>query len=185
MKHAIRREILSLRENHEETERTKKDEIIKKKLFSLPEFKKAKSVLFYVSIKGEVRTKDMIRESLKSGKKVLVPVSKVKEKTLEVSGIRSLKDMVPKSFGVPEPKNPKIVSPEAIDLVIIPGIAFDGEGNRVGYGMGFYDRFLEKIRKHIPLIALAYDFQIVSEIPTHGKDVRVHKIVTEKEIIEC
>jgi len=185
MKNFIRRKILSVRENHKEEERAEKDQRIKEKLFSLPEFEKAKCVLFYVSIKGEVRTYDMISDTLEKGKRVLVPLADLKKKDLLISEINDLDELSPGAFGIPEPKDPREFPLEKIDLVVIPGIAFDRKGNRVGYGMGFYDRFLKKLRKRTPLIALAYDFQIVSKIPADDHDIRVHKIVTEKEVIEC
>ena len=185
MKHLIRKKILSVRESHDESERFCKDCMIKDNFFSLPEFKKAKIILFYVSIKGEVRTEKMISESLEKGKRTLVPFTNLKKKTLLISEINDLDDLSPGAFGIPEPKNPKEFALEKTDLVIIPGIAFDRKGNRAGYGVGFYDRLLKNLKPHVPLIALAYDLQIVSEIPTDGKDVRVHKILTEKEIIEC
>ncbi len=185
MKHKIRKKILSVREKHKKEDRFCKDCMIKDKMFSLPEFKKAKIILFYVSIKGEVRTDKMISESLDKGKRILVPFADLKKKRLLISEINDLDDLSPGAFGIPEPKSPKEFPLEKIDLVVIPGIAFDSKGNRVGYGMGFYDRFLKKLKSHVPLIALAYDLQIVNRIPTDGKDVRLHKIITEKEIIEC
>lgn len=185
MKHKIRKKILEVRENHDESERSKKDSAIKGKMFSLPEFKKAKIILFYVSIRGEVRTDKMISESLEKGKRILVPFADLKNKTLLISEINDLDELSPGAFGIPEPKNPKEFPLERIDIVVIPGIAFDMKGNRVGYGMGFYDRFLKTLKPHVHKIALSYGLQIVSGIPTDGEDVRVNKIITEKEIIGC
>jgi 5-formyltetrahydrofolate cyclo-ligase len=180
--------MLSLRENHPDSERERKSLRIKENLFSLPEFSNAEKILFYVSTKGEVLTKEMIKDSLSLGKKVVVPISNVKEKNLILSELRDFdKELRPSKFGILEPKKQffREVSPEEIDLVIVPGIAFDRRGNRIGYGMGFYDNFLSNLKKEIPVIALAYEFQIVSEIPTHKKDVRVQKIITEKKVIDC
>lgn len=185
MKHLIRKKILSVRKRHKEEDRVIKDKEIEDKMFSLPEFKKAKIILFYVSIKGEVRTDNAISESLERGKHILVPFADLKKRELLISEIKDLDELSPGAFGIPEPKNPKEFPLEKIDMVVIPGIAFDREGNRVGYGMGFYDRFLKTLKPRIPRIALAYDFQIVGEIPTDGHDVRIHKIITEKEIVEC
>jgi len=185
MKHKIRKKILAVRENHKEEDRLTKDQEIKKKMFSLLEFRKAKIVLFYVSIKGEVRTDKMISESLEKGKRILVPFADLNKRTLLISEINNLEELEPGAFGIPEPKNPREFPLEKIDLVVIPGIAFDRKGNRVGYGMGFYDRFLKGLKPHVPKIALAYDFQIVNEIPAEGEDVTVDMIITEKEIIQC
>ena len=84
----------------------------------------------------------------------------------------------------PKKKFFRPVSPEDIDLVIVPGIAFDRSGERIGYGMGFYDRFLKKIRKDTSSIGLAYEFQIVDDIPSEETDVKVNKIITEKRVIK-
>ena len=74
---------------------------------------------------------------------------------------------------------------DEVDLVVMPGVAFDKSGNRVGFGTGFYDKFVKTLNKGVPLIALAYDFQIVKDIQEEVHDVKVHKIVTENDIIKC
>lgn len=185
MKEFIRREILARRNKQKGDVKLGKDCKIKKKFMELPEFKKARIILFYVSIRGEVKTDGMISECLNNNKRVLVPFANIETNQLLISEINNLDELEPGSFGIPEPKNPRKFPLDKVDLVITPGIAFDRKGNRVGYGTGFYDRFLKKLKKGIPFIGLAYGFQMVKEIPTDGMDVRVHKIVTEKEIIEC
>jgi 5-formyltetrahydrofolate cyclo-ligase len=173
------------RKNHGEAEKGPKDDAIRQTLLSLPELKRAGTVLFYVSIGGEVRTEEAISETLRMGKKVLVPFANANDRTLKISEIHDLDELSPGAFGIPEPKHPKEFPLNEIDLVVIPGIAFDRSGNRVGYGMGFYDRFLNNLKKNVPLVAVAYDFQIVDSVPRDANDIRVHKIVTEKEVIEC
>jgi 5-formyltetrahydrofolate cyclo-ligase len=132
-----------------------------------------------------VKTDKIISEALAHGKRILVPFANVAKRQLLLSEISNLNELSPGAFGIPEPKHNKKFPIEKVDLVIVPGIAFDRKGNRVGYGTGFYDRFLKKIKKSVPFVALAYDFQIVGDIPANKMDVRIHKIVTEKEIIEC
>ena len=185
MKHHIRRKVLEIRDKHKKGEKHCKDCAIREKLFKLPEFSKANIILFYVSVKGEVRTDRMISQALRRGKKILVPFAKPKEKELLISEIHDLNELSPGAFGIPAPMHPKEFPLNKIDLVIIPGIAFDKKGNRIGYGRGFYDRFLKKLKKNVPLVALAYDFQIVEQIPTDRMDVKVHKIITEKGVISC
>jgi 5-formyltetrahydrofolate cyclo-ligase len=185
MKDVIRREILAKRTSQKGAVKLAKDAMIKEKLLSLPEFRDSKVILFYMSIRGEVKTDSMISEVLQTGKKVLVPVADVKNRRLLISEIHDLNELSPGSFGVPEPKHPHEFPIDKIDLVIIPGIAFDRKGDRIGYGTGFYDRFLKTLKKTVPFIALAYDLQIVPEIPKDEMDVRISKIITEKEVIEC
>jgi len=80
-------------------------------------------------------------------------------------------------------KNPKLFSADKIDLIIVPGIAFDKNGNRLGYGLGFYDRFLCSLKEVATIVALAYDFQVLDEIPNDHHDVPVDTIITESKII--
>ncbi|MBN2042550.1 MAG: 5-formyltetrahydrofolate cyclo-ligase [Candidatus Aenigmarchaeota archaeon] len=186
MKQKIRKEILSKRNVHLQSEKWRKDMLIMEKLFSTGDFKKAKNILFYYSVRGEVGTEKMIRESMKMGKKVLFPVTDTVNRSLSISEINEmLEDLKPGPYGIPEPSYPIIFPPKDLDMVIVPGIAFDKKGNRLGYGMGFYDRFLSDIHRKIPVIALAYEFQMVDKIPHEETDVRVQKIITEKRIIRC
>ncbi len=167
-------------------EKWRKDRLIMDKLFSTKDFEKAKKILFYYSVKGEVGTDKMIRESMKMGKKILFPVTDTVNRSLSISEINDMdKDLTPGPYGIPEPSYPVIVPPGDLDIVIIPGVAFDKKGNRLGYGMGFYDRFLSDIHKKIPVIALAYEFQMVDKIPHEETDVKVQKIITEKRVIRC
>ncbi|MCK5022583.1 MAG: 5-formyltetrahydrofolate cyclo-ligase [Candidatus Aenigmarchaeota archaeon] len=185
MKEFIRREILARRSRQERDKKVKKDIAIRKNLRNISEYQNSNIILFYVSIRGEVRTESLISEALENGKRVLVPFVNLANKTMLISEISDLDDLEPGSFGIPEPKNPKEFPLDEIDLVVVPGVAFDKTGNRVGFGTGFYDKFVKTLNKRIPLIALAYDFQIVKEIQPEEHDVKVHKIVTENEIIEC
>jgi 5-formyltetrahydrofolate cyclo-ligase len=186
-KEDIRKKILSLRDSITEEEMNSKSEKIREKLFNLPEFKKAKVILFYVSKGSEVKTEGMIKLALKSGKRVVVPISDVKQKKLILSELKDFdKELEPGTFKILEPKKEffRPISPDNIDFIIVPGIAFDKNGNRIGYGMGFYDKFLSSLKKHIPVIGLAYEFQVVDNIPATDKDVTVDKILTEKRVIE-
>ena len=181
----IRRRILKLRNSLSPEERREKSKQIKEKLFTLFAFKTAKAVLLYAAKGSEVETKEMIEEALSSGKKVGLPI--VSEKDLLFSQILEFKELSPSVFGILEPKKRYRPLPlERIDLVIVPGIAFDPKGNRLGFGRGFYDRFLSKISKRILKIGLAFELQVISEsLPSHRRDVAVNKIITEKRVIIC
>jgi len=185
-KEEIRKRILSLRDSQTEEEMRSKSELIQKRLFNLPEFKKAKTIMFYVAMGSEVRTEQMIKQALKQGKRVVVPISDVKKRKLILSELKDFDELKPGTFNILEPKKEFIrpVSAEEIDLVIVPGIAFDKKGNRIGYGMGFYDKFLTSLKKRIPVVGLAYELQIVDAIPVDDKDVTVNKVITEKEVIK-
>ena len=180
MKDALRKQLLGKRNLMSTAELLEKSQQIKKKLFSLPEFRSAKAVMFYVSFNNEVSTHDMIKEALKN-KKVAVP--KVKEKHLILCEIRSFDELDEKDkFDILQPSKSKEIKKEGVDLIIVPGVGFDRNGHRLGYGFGYYDRFLENVE--IPTIGLAFDFQIVEKLPVYDHDVRMKKVITEKRVFE-
>ncbi len=186
-KESIRKKILYLRNSQSQFSAITKSYRIQGRLFRLPEFTRAKTILFYVSTRDEVKTESMIKKALEYGKRVVVPISNLKERTLNLSEIKDFdSELEPGAFNILEPKERFLrpVSPEEIDLVIVPGVAFDEKGNRLGYGMGFYDRFLRSVKKDTPVIGLAYEFQIIEKIPVDDTDVTVDKVVTEERIIE-
>lgn len=184
-KEEIRREILTLRAAHSQPARLMKSAEIGERLFSLDAFAKARTVLFYAAKGDEVQTKGMILRALSEGKRVALPV--VREQDLVLSEIKSFEmgDLSPGRFGILEPKIIVPVEPGEIEAVIVPGVAFDEHGNRVGFGKGYYDRLLKRLEKRIPRIGLAYEFQVVPGIPAGKWDMPVHTIITEKRILRC
>lgn len=185
MKKKLRVKIIALRDAHANEDINFKSHEIKKRLFDLPEFKKAKVVMFYAAIKGEVKTRSMIQETLAMGKKVIVPVTDFEKKEISISEIKSFTELEEKNHGLYEPKEEffREFEAEKLDFVIVPGLAFDCEGDRIGYGHGFYDKFLPKLKKEIPTVGLAFEFQIVYNLPCDEHDIPVKKIVTEKRVI--
>ncbi|MDI6826440.1 MAG: 5-formyltetrahydrofolate cyclo-ligase [Candidatus Aenigmarchaeota archaeon] len=187
-KEDIRKKILSLRDSLTEEEMRSKSGLIQKRLFNLPEFKKARTIFFYVSTRNEVKTERMIKSALNLGKRVVVPISDVKERKLILSELKDFdKELEPGAFNILEPKREffRPVLSEEVDFIIVPGIAFDKNGDRIGYGMGFYDKFLSSLKKRVPTVGLAYEFQMVDDIPVDDKDVTVDKVLTEERTIEC
>ena len=193
-KRKLRQQFLESRNSLSRDEIDFKSKKIEKKLFALPEFQRAKTVMFYVSFRSEVKTEKMIRNALNLGKRVAVPI--VDREKIMVSEIKNLKEELTKgSLGLREPKKEfrRRVDQKKIDLVVVPGVVFDRTGGRLGYGRGYYDRFLRSrsiaLRMgrsaHCALIGLAFDLQIARKIPLVEKDVRVDKIVTESGIIDC
>jgi len=193
-KRKLRQEFLKKRNNLSRNEIDSKSEKIEKALFALPEFQRAKTIMFYVSFRSEVETEKMIRNALNLRKRVVVPV--VEGEKIVVSEIKNFKKELTKgSFGIREPKKEfrRRVEQKDIDLVVVPGVVFDKMGGRLGYGRGYYDRFLrsKSIRlkrgcsHQCALIGLAFDLQITRKIPLVEKDVKVDKIVTESGIINC
>lgn len=181
MKHKIRRHIREKIKAHSELEKTKKSDIIKNKLFNEEEYRKAKLVMFYVSLKDEVNTLSMIDEALKAGKRVCVPVILKEEKRLIAGEIKDRKeDLESQHFGIYQPKNGKVkeVPLEDIDMIVVPGVAFDMNNVRLGRGHGYYDRFLCGLPDTTKTIGLAFDFQVVDNLPKDSHDIPVWKTIT-------
>ena len=186
MKRLIRKEILKKRDDIPREVKSKKNSLIKQKLFSQPEFVKAKSVFFYASFRSEVETLSMIKESIEMGKIAVLPKVDKNEHKLKLYEIKDVVELTPGYMGIPEPSqgDDRLVNIGEVDLVIIPGAAFDYSGNRLGYGGGYYDILLSESMKKIPIIALAYEEQIVDKIPSAAHDVKVDMIVTDKRVIK-
>lgn len=159
-------------------------EKIAKKLFALKDFKDSTKVMFYASKGNEVHTLDMIQDSINLGKRVFVPVTDTLSKELMVCELRDVGELEPKAFGVPEPKAEYFRPADAkqLELVIVPGIAFDLNGHRIGYGKGYYDKFLKRLPRGTKRVGLAFEFQVVDRIPREAHDQRLHKIVTDKKV---
>jgi 5-formyltetrahydrofolate cyclo-ligase len=186
-KEFLRNEMLNKRDLLSADERFEKSAEIASRLVKLPEIIKAESIFTYVSFRSEVDTHRIIDSFLVKGKVVSVPLSDMKKKVINPFIIKSLEnDLVPGVFGILEPDLGKIdpVIADKIDIVIMPGAAFSENGCRIGYGGGFYDRFLQQ--RNITSYALAFDFQLVDEVPFDPEfDVKVDYIVTERRVIEC
>lgn len=186
MKQKLKSEIFEKRKSLSKEEVNLRSEKIKERLYSLAEFKKSKNILTYISFKNEVDTINIIRGLLiKKEKNVLVPYVD-KDKLIQISRINSFDDLEPKTFGILEPKEDKIKNFDIneLDLVIVPGIAFDKNGHRIGYGYGYYDRLLGKLGKNTTKIGLCYDFQLIDKIPEEKHDVPMDIVITEERVIK-
>ena len=176
-KKQIRSKILLRLKTQKEEDRDRKSKIIKKKLFRTPVFKKAKIVMFYISFDGEVNTQDMIKEAHRLGKIVAVPVCKRLSVTLRTCVLRNKAKLKKGPYGICEPAVKKYIKLEDLDLVIVPGIAFDKKGNRLGRGKGYYDYFLKRLTPDTASIGLAFDFQILPSLPATTTDVKIGKVI--------
>ena len=161
-------------------ERLRKSEAIAHKLFALAEIKKAKTILFYASLPYEVDTFAMMRKAIELNKKVALPIIQQNQKTLTPTAFTLMEDLREGTYGIMEPAYApnKAVSLEAIDAVIVPALAFDADGHRLGRGAGYYDRFLGTLPKDTSVIGLAFDFQLADCLPADSHDVAVGRVLT-------
>jgi 5-formyltetrahydrofolate cyclo-ligase len=188
MKQTLKNEILGKRKALSNEELREKSRKIKENLFSLAEFKKARNIMFYVSFNSEVDTCGAIKEMLSEKEKTIaVPYVRKSCPEMQLSELKNFDWLEPKTFGILEPKELYIkdFSPEKLDIVIVPGIAFDKKGYRIGYGHGYYDRFLKTLKSSVKKIGLAFEMQIVDKIPRKEYDVPVDAVVTEKRVLRC
>lgn len=173
----IRSKILRKLKIQKEEDRSRKSKLIKDKLLRNKVFKKAKVVMFYIAFGGEVNTREMIREAIKLGKLICVPIFRKDKEIMQPAIFVDNAKLKKGPYGVLEPATETFVKPEDLDLVVVPGIAFDKKGNRLGRGKGCYDRFLGKLSDNTQSIGLAFDFQVLPLIPATSFDVSVKKII--------
>ena len=186
MKNSIRKEILKKRDDIPQKIKKEKNVLIKKKLFSLHEFINAEVLFFYASFRSEVETHTMIRESLEMAKRVLLPKVQVDGHRIKLYEIQDINELSPGYMGIPEPPftNAYSISIDEANIIIIPGVAFDYSGNRLGYGGGYYDMLLAQKTKKAPIIALAYEEQLVEKVPSEPHDVKIDMLITDKRVIK-
>ncbi len=164
-----------------------KDKAIAERLCDLEVYRRSNAVLFYVSFRAEVETRDLIERALESGKTVLVPKVHEEETALKLYEIKGLDELAPGYMGIPEPeaRAENLRSIGDVELVIVPGAAFDEKGNRLGYGKGYYDKLLSSEAARPVMVALAYEEQMEERIPAEAHDISIDIILTDRRIIQC
>jgi 5-formyltetrahydrofolate cyclo-ligase len=164
-----------------------KDELSKTicdRFMALPDYAAAKTVLFYIDVRAEVRTRHSLPAALASGKTIIVPWCNDCGE-LELFRLEDMSELAIGMYKILEPKPElrtlaeKHVRPEELDLVMVPGVAFDRRGARMGHGKGYYDKLLQHARLDAPLVALAFECQLFPEIPVAPHDIFMDRILTE------
>jgi 5-formyltetrahydrofolate cyclo-ligase len=184
-KRDVRRTVLAARDALGEAERIARSTAIHDRFLGLPEVARAAVVMLFWSFGSEVSTFPLIERLHARGTRVALPRIRGSQE-LETVGHVPGDPVRETSFGAHEPAGGSVLDPSSIDLVVTPGVAFDGSGRRVGYGGGFYDRFLLLTRPDAPRVALAFDLQVLDDgLPAGAFDLRVDLIVTETRTIRC
>jgi 5-formyltetrahydrofolate cyclo-ligase len=182
-KRALRREVLAVRDALPPEDRRARSEAIAPRFLALPEVADAGTVMAFWSFGSEVDTAPLIERLLADGRTTAMP--RIEGTHVVPVAYRPGDEVRETSFGAFEPLEGRVLDATDLDLVVVPGVAFDDAGRRVGYGGGFYDRLLPGLRPGVPAIALAFSVQLVPEVPTGGMDSRVDAIVTEGKVIRC
>jgi 5-formyltetrahydrofolate cyclo-ligase len=181
---AIRREILARRDAMSEADRRRADvRIHDRACAALDALPRSGTVMAFWSFGSEVATVPLIERLVSDGRTVALP--RIEEREVRPRAYRPGDPLTPTSFGAMEPAAGGPLLPDAVDVVLTPGVAFDRLGHRIGYGGGFYDRFLPMTRPDAVTMAICYAIQVVEHVPSAAFDVPVDFIVTEAELIRA
>ncbi|MGY8770734.1 MAG: 5-formyltetrahydrofolate cyclo-ligase [Pirellulales bacterium] len=181
---------LSIREaRNSMADREAASQQIMKSIEECVEFVQASTVLYYLSARSEVATLDAVRAALSTSTRVVVPYCQGDE--LKLFQLKNEQDLEIGRFKILEPRvelregDQRNIDPSSIDIALVPGAAFDSQGNRLGYGRGYYDRLLPNLRADTMTIGLAFDCQVVAKVPCEKHDFRLDRIVTQTQVIDC
>ena len=178
----IRKEILSVRNNLNKEALNNFNKNIFNTIIKSDIYKKAQSIFIYISFGSEVETKKIIEHAISLGKNIYVPKTDKTIKEMIAVKIHSFDNMTVDKWGILEPI---IVDKQNIgnefDLIIMPGVAFDITGNRLGYGGGYYDKYIHNLKRRPTLLALSYEFQIIDNIIAEIHDMQLDYIITENK----
>jgi 5-formyltetrahydrofolate cyclo-ligase len=185
-KRHIRRSILAMRRGLSEAERLARSRRVWERVAALSCYQHARVVLGYMAFDHEVLTDGLIRQAIASGKQMVLPMVQTDRQGMVLYVIEDLeRDVAPGYRGIlePQPQRIRAVAPETLDLALVPGVAFDLRGGRLGFGAGFYDRLLSRLPWDIPTVGLAFDFQVIPWLPSQPHDIMLDAIVTESRVI--
>lgn len=154
---------------------------------SLPEYAVAETIMFYIDVRSEVRTRHDLELALQSGKTIVIPWCNA-EGELELFRLDAMDELEVGMYKILEPRTElrslpeKQVNVESLDLIMVPGVGFDRRGGRMGHGKGYYDKLLQHARMTTPLVALAFECQVFDEIPVADHDIYMDKLITEDHV---
>ncbi len=182
----MREGILQIRNNLDPNEAKLKSQLIFEKLIKTKPYKKSKNIFIYLSFNNEVESSNIIDYAINDKKNIFIPLCNTAINELIVCKMNSWEDLEVSGFGILEPKSAsiRIVDRAIIDLAIVPGIAFDKIGNRIGYGAGYYDKFFASLKADICKIGICYSFQVIDYIEPSIYDVPMDYIISNKECVQ-
>ena len=182
-KAALRARMLAVRRSIPPDERARLGGVVTERLASVPEVGAARTVLVFSSFGSEIPTGSLIERLADSGRTVLLPF--LVEGRMDAGRIAAGEPLAATEYGPAEPPHRVPVDPGVVDLAVVPGLAFDRQGHRLGYGGGHYDRYLGRLRRGVPLVGICFHDQIVETVPHGPHDERVDLVVTDREVMDC
>ena len=184
-KKKMREVILRQRDAMSPSARTSASRVILEKICALPQYGNAKVVLTYMGFGTEIETQPFFERVIADGKIVALPRVDRATQTLILHSARGMSDLLTSKYGILEPgTDAPIVAVTAVDFVLMPGVAFDRNGNRLGYGRGYYDKLVSTANPALARVAAGFSCQIVESVPVGPHDKKVDCIITENEIIK-
>ena len=189
-RNSLRKDRLAARDLMEPALRKEKSNRICALLTAHPVITDAGHLFVYVDFRSEVETMDLIRDLIAAGKTISVPVTLLEESRLQAVRLTNPDtQLMPGCYGIPEPTPDQIakatVDPLTIDTVLIPGSVFDTGGGRLGYGGGYYDRFLTESAPRAARVGVTFELQLVDQVPMEPHDQYMDVLVTEQQIYDC
>ena len=183
----LRRDVLRDRDSLSLDERHVKSAALHRRLWDFAPFADANMPFIYVNFRSEVETLALINQGLERGKPVIVPLVAEGNRLIPYRIADPERDLRPGAFAIPEPDPQRctMVDPASIDIVLLPGSVFDEQGGRLGYGGGYYDRFLVNEAPQALRVGICFDLQMVRAVPLLPHDQRLHALVTETRVLKC
>lgn len=183
MKNEIRKRYKSMRNSF--CESLAASRAVAQSFLKYDKYKECKSLFIFLSFGSEIETRDIINNALKDNKIVALPYMTEKPHEMVFIKINSLSETVKNKMGIYEPEYDKgnIVKSDKNTLIAVPGLAFDIKGSRLGYGGGYYDKYLSE-NEYLCAVGLCFDFQITDYVPTDRNDIRINTIITDRRVIE-
>jgi 5-formyltetrahydrofolate cyclo-ligase len=182
-KKEMRKLVLAKRASMGESTRADKSFLIQNKVLALAEYQTARTLMLFMNFQDEVNTTELAKDTLARGKQLILPCC-APGGILIPAVINDLDELVTGMWGIREPRKGGLVKAEIpeIDFVLVPGVAFDLTGNRLGYGMGYYDRFFELLSPSVPKAAIAFACQVIPEVPVEEHDKKMSLLITEEKV---
>jgi len=183
-KSSLRNSLRAIRVSLPEGLRRLRGGAILEKLKSRPEYRNASNLALTHSVGSEVDTVSLIEERLREGQKVLLPIAGPEGRMDFHEVTTPLEKLLPSNYGIPEP-DPRLhplVTPDRIDLIVVPGVGFDPWGNRLGLAGGYFDRYLPRLPQEVPILGLAYECQMIEKVPHEAHDRPVDAVITERTV---
>lgn len=163
-----------------------RSQTISNSLYKTEYYKKAKTIMAFINFGSEINTRYIVENSINLGKSIVIPITVPETRELKVSKLLDYSELEVGHYNILTPKEEflRFVEPSTIDLVLVPGLIFSKNGYRIGYGGGYYDRFLSKLDSDVTKIGIGFDLQVQDQVPTDKYDIPVDFILTEKRLIK-